>query len=73
MDGYKEWYNDIFEYLANGFLPSNVNKARDIRRKSLPYYLDGKTLYKRTIDGVLLRCLTKKESLDAMKEAHEGT
>ena len=39
----------------------------------MPYYHDGEVLYKRAIDGVLLRCLTKQESLVAMREAHEGT
>ena len=70
---YKEWYGDIFDYLANGFLPANPYKSRDIRKKATPYYFDGEILYKRANDGVLLRCLTRKESLDAMKEAHEGS
>ena len=73
VDGYKEWYNDVFEYLANGYLPSNHHKARDTRRRAAPFYLDGELLYKRAMDGVLLRCLNKEESLDAMKEAHEGS
>ena len=72
-DGYKGWYNDIFEFLANGYLPSNHRKTRDIKRKADFYYLDGEILYKRAMDGVLLRCLTREESLDAMKEAHEGS
>ena len=73
VDEYKEWYSDVFEYLANGYLPSNHHKARNIRRKASPFYLDGEVLYKRAADGVLLRCLTRKESLDAMREAHEGS
>ena len=30
VDGYKEWYNDVFEYLANNYLPEAKNKAREI-------------------------------------------
>ena len=69
---YKDWYGDVFDYLANGFLPSNSYKSRNIRRKAALYYFDGEKLYKRTADGILLRCLTRQESLDAMREAHEG-
>ena len=60
---YKEWYDNIFDYLANGFLPANPYKSRDIRKKATPYYFDGEILYKRANDGVLLRCLTRQESL----------
>ena len=70
---YKDWYGDVFDYLANGFLPSNSYKSKNIRKKAAPYYFDGEKLYKRTADGILLRCLTRQESLDAMRESHEGS
>ena len=35
VDGYKEWYGDISDYLANGFLPSSHYNARTFEERQL--------------------------------------
>ena len=52
VDGYKEWYKEIFDYLANDYLPSNPTKARDIRRKSMPYSPDDEEYIKNRISSL---------------------
>ena len=48
--------------------------GRSIRRRSLHFYYDPtlKTLYRRSYDGVLFRCLSHSEAREALKEAHDG-
>ena len=64
---------EIVDFLAHGCLPADRHKAREVRRTATRYVLQDGVLYRRTFDGVLLRCLTKEESVNAMKEAHQGS
>jgi hypothetical protein len=47
-------------------------KDRKIRRQSLKYTLLDNELYRRTIDGMLLKCLSEEQAKVAMGEVHEG-
>ena len=71
--------------LANNLEPSDwriplVNHLRDpsqtrnrkIRRQALKYTLFNDELHRRTIDGLLLKCLDSDQSRLAMGEVHEG-
>jgi hypothetical protein len=53
------WYYDIKNFIQNQTYPmgaSKINK-RTLRRLAMDFYLDGKTLNKKSSDGTLLRCL----------------
>ena len=49
-------------------------EAASVRRRSLRFYYDPtlKTLYHRSYDGVLLRCLSNSEAQEALQDAHDG-
>jgi hypothetical protein len=53
---------------------TNLSHSRDkkVRRQAIKYTLiDGK-LHRRTIEGLLLKCLSEEEAKVAMGEVHEG-
>ncbi|XP_057993084.1 uncharacterized protein LOC131174058 [Hevea brasiliensis] len=69
-----KWYEDIRRYLEVREYPQSAN-SRDratIRRLATQFTLAGGQLYKRFFDGLLLLCVTKKQSEQIMEEVHEG-
>ncbi|XP_070004833.1 uncharacterized protein [Nicotiana sylvestris] len=68
----EEWKQPIIDYLCYGILPENPRRKTEIRCRAprFLYYKD--TLYRRSFEGVLLRCLGKDEALQALQEAHSG-
>lgn len=61
------------DFLAHGRLPEDHLKARDVPRVATQHMLEDGMLSRRVLDGNLLRCLTKEESREAMKEARQGS
>ncbi|XP_070030878.1 uncharacterized protein [Nicotiana tomentosiformis] len=62
----EEWRQPIIDYLSYGILPENPRRRTKIRRCAprFLYYKD--TLYRRSFEGVLLRCLGEEEALQAL-------
>jgi hypothetical protein len=58
----------MIEYLEN---PSS-SVDRKTRRQALKYVMLDGELYRRTIDGLLLKCLGSEQSKITMGEVHEG-
>ena len=46
--------------------------SRKLRYKSIKYVLLDEQLYYKTINGVLLRCLSQEDAKVLMGEVHEG-
>ncbi|VFQ82832.1 unnamed protein product [Cuscuta campestris] len=66
------WMYDLMEYLTNGSLPEQYDRARKVKLRAPRFQiLDGK-LYKRAFGGPLLRCLTNREAERVIAEVHEG-
>ncbi|VFQ65252.1 unnamed protein product [Cuscuta campestris] len=66
------WMYDLMEYLMNGTLPEQDDRARKVKLRAPRFQvLDGK-LYKRAFGGPLLRCLTNREAERVIAEVHEG-
>nr|CAE02546.1 OSJNBb0069N01.11 [Oryza sativa Japonica Group] len=63
-----DWRYDVYQYLQN---PSQ-SASRKLRYKALNYTLLNDELYYRTIDGVLLKCLSANQAKVAIGEVHEG-
>jgi ribonuclease HI len=63
-----DWRYDVHQYLHN---PSQ-SASRKLRYKALKYTLLDDELYYRTIDGVLLKCLSADQAKVAIGEVHEG-
>ncbi|VFQ66993.1 unnamed protein product [Cuscuta campestris] len=66
------WMYDLMEYLMDGTLPEQEDRARKVKLRAPRFQvLDGK-LYKRAFGGPLLRCLTNREAERVIAEVHEG-
>jgi hypothetical protein len=63
-----DWRTLLVCYLE---IPSHI-ADRKVRRQALKYVMLDNTLYHRTIDGLLLKCLGLDQSKIAMGEVHEG-
>ena len=67
-DNTDDWRKEIVEYLKD---PSKRVERR-VSFQATKYVLLEEELYYRTIDGVLLRCLSNDEARSLMGEIHEG-
>jgi DNA mismatch repair ATPase MutS len=45
---------------------------KTLRRLAMDFNPDGETLYKRSFDGTLLRCLNEIDARNVVREVHEG-
>ncbi|XP_031127545.1 uncharacterized protein LOC116029638 [Ipomoea triloba] len=70
--GQDDWRQSLIDYFADGRLPEDPRKRVDIRRRAPRFIYYNETLYRRSFDGVWLRCLGEEEALQAMQEAHSG-
>ncbi|XP_051143938.1 uncharacterized protein LOC127260272 [Andrographis paniculata] len=68
IDSRIDWRIEIMVYLES---PSSVTPL-GIRLKALRFQLIKGVLYKRTFEGVLLRCLGPEESIKVIEEVHGG-
>jgi hypothetical protein len=63
-----DWRTPLVRYLEN---PGHI-ADRKVQRQALKFVMLDNTLYRRTIDGLLLKCLSSDQSKIAMGEVHEG-
>ncbi|KAA0034814.1 ty3-gypsy retrotransposon protein [Cucumis melo var. makuwa] len=65
-------YSFTLDYLEHGKLPTDPRHRAEIRRRAARFIYYKDTLYRRSYEGLLLRCLGKEESTKALEEAHSG-
>ncbi|XP_052477775.1 uncharacterized protein LOC128033757 [Gossypium raimondii] len=67
------WYRSILQYLKNREYPSQAteNDKRTLRRIAIEYVLDGKVLYKKRKDQVLLTCVDAMEAKKILEEVYK--
>ncbi|XP_050222757.1 uncharacterized protein LOC126672848 [Mercurialis annua] len=63
-----DWRYDIRRYLEN----PGMRMPHRVRVQATNYVLMEDELYRKGFDGVLLRCLSHPESLEVMRQVHEG-
>lgn len=63
-----DWRKPIVDYLEN---PTTYAK-RKVRYRSLSYILMGNKFFKKTHEGVLLKCLSEAEAYLALSNVHSG-
>ncbi|KAL0433347.1 UNVERIFIED_CONTAM: hypothetical protein Slati_2669000 [Sesamum latifolium] len=73
MEERTSWKNDIIKYLKEATLPDDPVQAKRIRFKPTRFTMVGDELYKRTIDGPLLKCLDEKKTQYVLRKIHEGS
>jgi len=70
----RDWQFSLIDYALHDILPDDPKEAASIRRRSLRFYYAPivKTLYRRSYDGILLRCLSNSEAQEVLKEANDS-
>ncbi|XP_031387197.1 uncharacterized protein LOC116200487 [Punica granatum] len=68
----KPWYEDIKNFLQMGQFPPFADRRdrKTLRRLAVHYFLSGETLYRRSFDATLLKCIDVHESRRLMEEVH---
>ncbi|KAL0453793.1 UNVERIFIED_CONTAM: hypothetical protein Slati_1357400 [Sesamum latifolium] len=69
----RSWKIEIVRYLKDAILPDDPVAAKRIKFKATRFTVIGNELYKRTINGPLLKCLDKERAEYVLKEIHEGS
>ncbi|KAL2245985.1 UNVERIFIED_CONTAM: hypothetical protein Sindi_2866700 [Sesamum indicum] len=67
------WKDEIVRYLKEGILPTDSIAARRLKARAARFTLVDEQLYKRTIEGPLLKCLDPEKAKYVMREIHEGS
>ncbi|KAG9440971.1 hypothetical protein H6P81_021136 [Aristolochia fimbriata] len=68
----QDWREPIANFLRHGTLPVDLRERVQIRRAAPKYVFIHDILYRRSYEGLLLRCLSKEEGLQVLKETHSG-
>ena len=66
------WMDPIRLYIATGELPNDRGKAHKIQIQSARFSLVDRQLYKRSLGGPYLKCLTPQQGQYVLAELHEG-
>ncbi|XP_074288350.1 uncharacterized protein LOC141613507 [Silene latifolia] len=66
----EDWRQPIIDYLEHNKLPSDLRHKMEVRRRSSRFIYYKGTLYRRSVNGLWLRCLDEDEGLHTMEEAH---
>ncbi|KAG9446928.1 hypothetical protein H6P81_013056 [Aristolochia fimbriata] len=68
----RDWREPIANFLRHDTLPVDLRERVQIRRAAPKYAFIHDILYRRSYEGLLLRCLSKEEGLQVLKETHSG-
>ena len=66
------WTEPFLAYLNRQELPEDQNEARCIVRRSKAYKVHEGELYKKSVTGVLQRCISEEEGRQLLTEIHAG-
>ncbi|RVX00526.1 Transposon Ty3-I Gag-Pol polyprotein [Vitis vinifera] len=68
------WYHDIYHFLRLGVYPeaATAKDKRALRQLATRFVICGETLYRRSVDRMLLLCLDRDSTDRVMREVHAG-
>ncbi|XP_019108330.2 uncharacterized protein LOC109136568 [Beta vulgaris subsp. vulgaris] len=66
-----EWMSSIIEYKKTGRLPLDPLEAKYVKARDKWFELWNETLYKKSFNRPLLKCISRKDGLTVLKEVHE--
>jgi hypothetical protein len=66
------WMQPYLAYMINKMLPEDTVEAKRIIRRSKTFVVLQGKLYKKSISGVLQRCITPQEGQEILKDIHAG-
>ncbi|XXG59012.1 hypothetical protein AAC387_Pa04g1174 [Persea americana] len=69
-----DWRDPFFDYIMFGIVPEDPKERVSIQRRAPNFHLDipSKMLYRKSFNGVLLRCLSQQEAVETLKKVHAG-
>jgi hypothetical protein len=67
------WTKPYLAYLLRGELPEDPIHRQQVMRRSKSFTIINGELYKRSITGVLQRCIAQEDRIALLREIHEGT
>jgi hypothetical protein len=68
----KDWWASIIAYLCHFYEPDNIVEQTRIQQRAQSYQIVDKDLYKISVSGPLLRCVSKDEGQQILLEIHAG-
>jgi ribonuclease HI len=68
----ESWMQPFLAYMINKTLPEDTVEGRRIIRRSKGFIVLQGNLYKKSITGILERCVTPQEGQDILKDIHVG-
>ncbi|KAG9458279.1 hypothetical protein H6P81_002787 [Aristolochia fimbriata] len=68
----EDWREPVINFLRHSTLPVDLRERVQICRTAPRYVFISDVLYRRSYEGLLLRCLSKEEGLQVLKETHGG-
>jgi ribonuclease HI len=69
----EDWWAPITLFLQGYYHPSDVNEAKRLKHQSRDFVLVGDQLYNKGINQPMLKCVTKTEGIQILREVHNGT
>jgi ribonuclease HI len=69
----EDWRAPITLFLQGYYHPNDVNEAKRLKHRSQDFVLVGDQLYKKGISQPMLKCITKTEGIQILREVHSGT
>jgi hypothetical protein len=66
------WMQPYLAYMINKTLPEDTVEAKRIIQRSKAFVMSQGKLYKKSITGVLQRCVTPQEGQEILKDIHTG-
>jgi hypothetical protein len=67
------WTKPYLAYLTRGKLPEDTIHRRQIIRRSKAFTIINEELYKRSMIGVLQRCIAPEDGIACLRDIHEET
>jgi hypothetical protein len=69
----EDWQAPITLYLQGHYHPTDRNEAKRLKHRSRDFALVEGQLYKKGISQPMLKCITKTEGIEILREVHSGT
>ncbi|KAF7135155.1 hypothetical protein RHSIM_Rhsim08G0132900 [Rhododendron simsii] len=68
----EDWRQPLIDFLQHGILPDDSHRRADMKHRAPRFIYSKDTLYRRSFEGLFLRCLEEHEAKKALEEAHSG-
>jgi hypothetical protein len=69
----EDWRAPITLFLQGYYHPSDVNEAKRLKHRSQDFAIIEGQLYKKGVSQPMLKCVTKTEGIQILREVHSGT